>query len=321
MLSDKEKENALNEVRILASIQHPNIISYKEAFIEEQTSNLWVIMEFADAGDAFQLMSRLKDEGRTFTEEEIWRILIQTVNGLKQLHDWKIMHRDLKSANIFLFRNGDVKLGDLNVSKIMNNSLEYTQTGTPYYASPEVWKNQPYNAKSDIWSLGCVVYELICQKPPFDAKSMNDLFKVVIRGKFEPIPETYSAGLQRIINWMIKLSPSKRPSCNLILNDSAALKWSSKLFEGKEQKPAASYKTVQIELLARYANSSTLMNTIQWWDDMKTLSSKLPSKAYSDDIHIQDSNNNSIREYSKMYSDYISKAKSIKKSTNSSVEK
>ena len=83
----------------------------------------------------------------------------------------KILHRDLKSANVFLTRDGIVKLGDLNVSKKVKSMCQ-TQTGTPYYASPEIWKDQPYDKKSDIWSLGCVLYEAITLKPPFRANDM-----------------------------------------------------------------------------------------------------------------------------------------------------
>lgn len=169
-------------------------------------------MEYADSGDAFQLMCSLKENDKVFTEEEIWRIFIQTTRGLKKLHEMDIMHRDLKSANIFLFSDGSVKLGDLNVSKIMKNNMEFTQTGTPYYASPEVWKDQPYDFKSDIWSLGCAIYELICQHPPFDAPSMDQLYKSVIQGHFDPIPLNYSSGLEKVIRAMIRVVPSKRPT-------------------------------------------------------------------------------------------------------------
>ena len=86
--------------------------------------------------------------------------MIHILKGLKSLHDKNILHRDLKSANIFISEDGKYKLGDLNVSKVMKKGLAYTQTGTPYYASPEVWQDQPYDSKSDIWSLGCVMYEL-----------------------------------------------------------------------------------------------------------------------------------------------------------------
>jgi len=99
------------------------------------------------------------------------------VQGLKSLHDNHILHRDLKCANIFTKRDGGVKLGDLNVSKIAKYGMVYTQTGTPYYASPEVWKDKPYNSKSDIWSLGCVVYEMSALTPPFHGRDMKALFR------------------------------------------------------------------------------------------------------------------------------------------------
>lgn len=104
--------------------------------------------------------------------------------GLKVLHSLKIMHRDLKCANVFLTKTGEVKLGDLNVSKVLKNGLCMSQTGTPYYASPEVWEDKPYDFKSDMWSLGCVIYETVALKAPFKAESMNDLYKKVKSGKF-----------------------------------------------------------------------------------------------------------------------------------------
>ena len=99
------------------------------------------------------------------------------------MHDLNIMHRDLKSANVFLNKDITVKLGDMNVSKVANKrGLNYTHTGTPYYASPEVWRDEPYDAKSDIWSLGCVLYEMIALKPPFTSDDMQGLYKKVLKG-------------------------------------------------------------------------------------------------------------------------------------------
>ena len=128
-------------------------------------------------------------------EDDVWRIYIQVVRGLKALHDIKIYHRDLKTANIFLMKDGSAKLGDMNVSKVAKKGLLYTQTGTPYYASPEVWSDKPYDHKSDIWSLGCVLYESVTLKPPFRAEDMNGLYKKVLKGMYPKIPNIFSSEL------------------------------------------------------------------------------------------------------------------------------
>ena len=116
-LSEKEKQNSLNEVRLLASIKSNFVISYKEAFFDEKDSTLGIVMEFADGGDLYQKIVEHKKSAMFFEETDIWRIFIQLVKGLKALHDLKILHRDLKSANVFLLSDGTAKLGDLNVSK------------------------------------------------------------------------------------------------------------------------------------------------------------------------------------------------------------
>ena len=216
-LSEKEKLNALNEVRILASVKSNFVISYKEAFFDDKDSTLGIVMEYADSGDLYQKIVEHKKAAKFFEESDIWRIFIQLVKGLKALHDLKILHRDLKSANVFLQSDGSAKLGDLNVSKVARRGLGYTQTGTPYYASPEVWKDQPYDNKSDIWSLGCVLYEMITLRPPFRAENMEGLYNKVIKGQFSKIPERFSNDLQTIVRLLIQVSPNDRPSCEKIL--------------------------------------------------------------------------------------------------------
>ena len=217
-LSEKEKQNALNEVRILASVKSNFVISYKEAFIDEEDSSLCLVMEYADKGDLYQKISQFKKIGCLIEEIDIWRIFIQMTKGLKALHDLKILHRDLKSANIFLFSDGSAKIGDLNVSKVVYKGLGYTQTGTPYYASPEVWKDQPYDSKSDIWSLGCVTFEIMALRPPFRAENMEKLYKKVILGQYGKLSERYSDDIKEIIKLMLKVNPKDRPSCGQILN-------------------------------------------------------------------------------------------------------
>ena len=203
-------------MRILASIQHPCIIGYKEAFLENE-KYLCIVMDFADDGDLFQKISKYKKNSDVFTEEQVWRIAIAAVAGLKRLHELKVFHRDIKSANVFLDKDGTARLGDMNVSKVAKAGFLYTQTGTPYYASPEVWNDKPYNSKSDIWSLGCVLYESLALHPPFRASNMNELFKRVVKGSFDDPPSMYSRDLKRLIKSMVTVQPDLRPSCSQIL--------------------------------------------------------------------------------------------------------
>jgi serine/threonine protein kinase len=262
-LSQKEKENALNEVRILASINDPNIVSYKEAFLIEDPPTLCIIMEYADGGDLYDKILKHQQKGTTFSEAEIWNIFIQIVKGLKALHNMKILHRDLKSANVFLNKDGTVKLGDLNVSKVAKMGLVHTQTGTPYYASPEVWEDKSYDFRSDIWSLGVCVYEMATLKPPFTATSMQDLYKKVLSGKYPKPPSEYSRDLSSIISTLLKVKPSERPSCEQILHMPAV----------EEHLTENDDSDINKELL----------NTIKIPRNMKLLQGKLPKAQYEDD--------------------------------------
>ena len=222
-LSDKEKQNAVNEIRILASVNHPNVIGYKDAFFENKESCLCIIMELADGGDLLQTIEKHKKDKTKFTEKQIWHYFIQIVRGLKALHDFKIIHRDIKCANLFMTKDGVIKLGDLNVSKVAKRGLLQTQTGTPYYASPEVWKEQPYNNLSDIWSLGCVLYEMITLMPPFRAQSMQGLATKVMKGSYEAIPTQFSKDLDQMVKKCLQVTPKLRPSCDQILSTQGLL--------------------------------------------------------------------------------------------------
>ena len=217
-LSEKEKQNALNEVRILASVKSQYVISYKESFIDELDSTLCIVMEYADEGDLFQKITLYKKLKTGFDEADVWRIFIQILKGLSDLHSYNILHRDMKSANVFLFRDGSAKLGDLNVSKITSRGLGCTQTGTPYYASPEVWKDNPYDLKSDIWSLGCVTYEMCMLRTPFRAETMEGLFNKILKGKYQRINMKFSDDLNNVIGRLLIVKPSQRPNTKDILN-------------------------------------------------------------------------------------------------------
>ena len=264
-LNDKEKENALNEVRILASIQSPYIIGYKEAFFDDNSMTLCIVMEFAASGDLYNRIQQHIKNRTYFPEKEIWQCFIQILKALKTLHAKKILHRDLKCANVFLDVEGSAKLGDLNVSKVAKNNLVYTQTGTPYYASPEVWKDQPYDAKSDIWSLGCVIYEMAALKPPFRATDMQGLYKKVTQGKFDRIPTQYSADLANVISLCLQTSPTQRPSSDQLLKNPIVLKY------------ASDANSVVVEPTI----ADPLLNTIKVPKNMRALGQQLPKSNYN----------------------------------------
>ena len=216
-LKPKDKANAVNEVRILASVTHPNVVAYKEAFFDEPTQSLCIVMEYADCGDLLQRVRAYQKKGTYMAESFVWTCLIQLVRGLKALHDLSIFHRDLKSANVFLTSSEKVQVGDLNVAKVAKEGLLHTQTGTPYYASPEVWRDQPYDGKSDIWSLGCVIYEAASLKPPFRAEDLKGLYARVITGEYPQLPRHFSQDLRSVVGACLALDPRQRPSCEEIL--------------------------------------------------------------------------------------------------------
>ena len=240
-LSNKEKENALNEIRILASLSHKNIIGYKDAFFDQKSKTLNIVMEFANDGDMSTKIKYNLKHGLFFSEDIIWHYLVQIIEGLNYLHDKKIIHRDLKSANIFLMKDNTIKIGDLNVSKVNKLGMAYTQTGTPYYASPEIWLDKPYDYKSDIWSLGCILYELCMLKPPFRGTSLKNLCINIQKGIYNPIPNFYSEDLKNIIGKMLQREPEKRLStiellqCDIIVNKIKELKINMKNNGGEEK--------------------------------------------------------------------------------------
>ena len=216
-LSKKEIEAALNEIRILAMLSHPNIIGYKDAFYDEKSKTLNVIMEYADDGDiSHKIEENLKRRLR-FDESTIWEWIIQLLKGLKYLHDNNIMHRDLKCANIFLMKNGLLKIGDLNVSKLAKSNMARTQTGTPFYLAPEIWKDQKYDYKCDIWSMGCILYELCTSRPPFRGTSLRELSHNVLNGYYLPI-QGFSNDIKELISKMLVVDAKKRASTNELLN-------------------------------------------------------------------------------------------------------
>ena len=212
----KEREDCVNEVRILASsVASPFIVRYFDAFMAGDS--LWIVTELARGGDVGAKLKRHIKRGELLQEDLIWAFFIQICQGLKHLHAANILHRDIKAPNIFITGPRTVKIGDLGVAKCTQHGMAQTQIGTPYYMSPELWKNQKYDKRSDIWSLGVLLYELATLKHPFLAQSERALADKVMKGQYSPLPKAFSADLSNVIKLMLQLDPSKRPTASQLL--------------------------------------------------------------------------------------------------------
>jgi len=219
-MSAKERADAVNEIRVLASVSGPHVITFYEAFVDADI--LYIVTEFAGHGDLLAYLKAKRRSGN-IPEQTIWSLFIQMCLGVKTMHDANILHRDLKAANVFMCSPNYLKLGDRGVAKVLKHdeALARTQVGTPYYVAPEVWRNKAYNSKCDMWSLGCLLYELCTFRPPFEAESMEGLARKVMRGRYDPIPSGYSQGLKNVIAKLLVVEPAHRASVNDVLASEA----------------------------------------------------------------------------------------------------
>jgi len=218
-MTDQEKKDALNEAVILKSLDHPNIIKFKEVFIQRKpVESLNIVTEYADGGDLEQKIK--EQENKPFTEVEILDYFIQICLALRHVHNKKIIHRNLRSSNIFLMKSGLVKLGGFGVAKILKSSTvkDNEMVRNDFYLSPEILLNKPYDIKSDIWALGVLLYELLTFKMPFDSKSLPLLWVKVSKGVYDPPSSKYSSEIRDLLKKCLTLDPSKRPSIDDILN-------------------------------------------------------------------------------------------------------
>ena len=216
-LSQKEIDEVRQEAKILSSINSDFVVKYYDSF--EENDNINIVMEYCDEGDLNDFIIKKKESQTLIEEDLIWNLFIKITIGLAHIHQMKILHRDLKTMNIFLKNGFQVKIGDLGVAKILlKNSFAKTLIGTPYYLSPEICQEKPYNDKSDVWALGCILYELCTFKHPFDAKSQGALILKIMNNTPENINNTYSKDLCNLIHLLLEKESEKRPSCKDILN-------------------------------------------------------------------------------------------------------
>ena len=218
-LNDTQSLNDIkNESLILSKIHSPYIVKFYDSFFHKNCLN--IITEYCSAGDLCEYLQMYISHKKKMSEKLIWKLFIQICLGLYYLHQHKILHRDIKTKNIFLNEDYTVKIGDLGIAKILENTSSYAHTfiGTPYYLSPELCKDLPYNDKSDVWSLGCVLYEMVTLRHPFEGKTKVEIYEKIINSNYEGIDKHYSLELRRVIDLLLIKDEKKRPKISEILS-------------------------------------------------------------------------------------------------------
>ncbi|KAJ9155554.1 G2-specific protein kinase nim-1 [Pleurostoma richardsiae] len=244
-MSQKEREQLHAEFQILSTLRHPNIVGYYHREHLKATQDLHLYMEYCGNGDLGRVIRELQQKNQYAEESFVWSIFAQLVTALYRCHygidppevgknvlglgaaakpkaptgGMTILHRDLKPENVFLGEDNSVKLGDFGLSKmIQSHDFASTYVGTPFYMSPEICAAEKYTLKSDIWSLGCIIYELCTREPPFNAKSHFQLVQKIKEGKVAPLPAVYSTELTAVIKDCLRVNPDRRPDTATLLN-------------------------------------------------------------------------------------------------------
>ncbi|KAK3239087.1 hypothetical protein CYMTET_50962 [Cymbomonas tetramitiformis] len=217
---ETDKDAALQEVMLLAGLRHPHICPYIDHFWDDLESDLCIVMAYCEYGDLHNLIEKRRKSNKYIPEAQVWKWMIQLFLSLQYLHSKKILHRDVKSQNIFLTKQKIVMLGDFGLSKQLQHTFDMAKTpiGTPFYMAPEVMEGKPYSFKGDVWALGCVLYELCTLKAAFAASNFPRVALKVLRGTFAAIDDTkYSADLRNIINMMLTSKVTERPTIEELL--------------------------------------------------------------------------------------------------------
>ncbi len=216
-MADAEREQAKQEVILLSCLKHPSIVEYYDSFIQD--GHLHIVMEYCQGGDLASAMKEARRKKMYFSEAQVLDWIAQLCLAVQYMHSRLVLHRDLKSQNVFLTADNTVRLGDFGIARVLEHTFECAKTvvGTPYYMSPEVCENKAYDAKSDLWALGCVLYELCTLSHAFQSANLLGLVYKIVAEKPPPIPSLYSRELAALVDKMLSKDPAQRLTCDELL--------------------------------------------------------------------------------------------------------
>lgn len=229
---EKQAAYARSELHCLAACKHFGIVKHYDDFIADD--KLLLIMEYGSGGDLNRQIKERQKQQLPFEEHEVGLLFYQIVLALDEVHNRRMMHRDLKSANIFLMPSGIIKLGDFGFSKQYSDSVSLdvgsSFCGTPYYLAPELWERKRYSKKADMWSLGVILYELLTLNRPFKGPSQREIMQQVLRGQYDPFLCNVSRTMKSLLDSLLSKNPASRPTTGQLLN-TEFMKYVANLFE------------------------------------------------------------------------------------------
>ena len=258
-MKEESKKQIYNEASIMKKLFHPNVISFKDVFKDTKLDYFYIVMEYANDGDLSKKIRAQKQKifgEKYFSEEKIMQYFYQICRGLQYIHSKNIIHRDIKSQNIFLMKNGKLKIGDFGIAKALTETKNNASTviGTPYYFSPEIINGEPYNYKTDIWSLGVVLYEMCCLKLPFESNNIAQLSIKIMKGKYDPIPNRYSKNMANLIKDMLNIDQKLRPNITEVMQSPLIKNYHINKYSNKSYKNLFTNKKYNINSTESHLN-------------------------------------------------------------------
>uniref|UniRef100_A0A1B6KKL7 non-specific serine/threonine protein kinase n=1 Tax=Graphocephala atropunctata TaxID=36148 RepID=A0A1B6KKL7_9HEMI len=216
-MNEQELETSLREVKVMSLLDHPHIIKYYDSFVSEGL--LTIVMEFATKGTLYEYLLKQKDV--LLPQEIILNLFAQLCLALQHIHSKRILHRDITTRNILLTgcHGQIVKLTDFGISKVLTSRNKTASVvGTPCYLSPELCEGKLYGTHSDVWALGCVLYNMCTLRQAFQAQTLGGLVYQIMNESIVPVSEKYDQGVMEMLQLMLDRDPLNRPSVSALLS-------------------------------------------------------------------------------------------------------